>query len=970
MKRRHWLRWTLLGLLLALCILVALLPTLLSLDGVRKRVLTAINKHSDIKVNVDAWSLKWFGSMQLQGMTVSDPARGTTLYAEHIHTGAGIAALLRNPMDVGSLTAGGAWIRMTNPHGPPLLLNRIQLALRTADHDAPASLTFSAQQGGGEGSISMESTFRLRDTAAAQKRNLNADGKLTLANIDVASLTAFFPHKDIPAATGTLDGMAIWSAPSVNAFDLRGKLELKALTLSGGPLQTDTPSLDLTEMDFHIAENDNQTTVETLRLTSPIGSVHAGGTLTARTHQHPIGNLTAQATLDIAALANQLPATLSLRRGLQLVGGQVLFNITYAGTEDAMNCATVIKTQDIKARLDKQEIRLDAPIKLTAVVTDNASGLRLSSLNLSSSFSQATGSGNLTNLHVDLVADLAKATAEAGKFADLGDMGLKGGLTASINAKQVTERSRRISLDANLRNFTMDKADAKPVYQRRVKLTMDGLLNLTSAKRFKDLTDLTAGINANTGAIALTAKRLVPVANRRLPDISGLVCRVRANLSAANGTNTTTKINGSIVMNARGSIENDVVNLPDITCTGSDISLTRGNATWTESDLTLRAKLLADLPKNVLALGALELTTQTLAFKGSGTLTDLDGAQWLALKGTVTPDFERLALMLAALTKTRIEMEGREARDLSLHMSLAGDDTAHLLSQMEGSLGVYIKRLTCCGVEITELDPTITLRESRLTTTLNADVSHGTLLLPLTLDLHGQQPMLTIANKTHVLTSVPITDDMVSDLLSRLHPALSTCTATKGTADLFLESFSMPLGENLKRDTVITGRLVLSDVELAPRGMLKDLLVLAENKADPVTLERQEISFTCKNGRLTSSPLVLHSHGNTLTFRGSTGLDGSLRYVAELPITKDMVNDKVYPYLKDTVIRLDIGGSVKDPKISRHAFRKALQDLVRDASRTVIQGDLKNTLKEELKGKVRDKDLEQGLKLLDQILQR
>jgi hypothetical protein len=968
-KRRRWLRRILLGLLFLLLITVALLPTLISIPAVRERLLAVINERSPIELSVDDWTLKWFSSMQFKGITFTDPEREMIFHADHVHIGSGLATLLLDPMKIGSLTAGGAWIRMANPHGPPFLIRGIDLELHTGDEGAPTAVSLSAQQGGGDGSIALDGKFRLPDDD--HRRGLSADGKLTLAHIDLAPLTALMAQADVPSIGGTLDGMAVCTAPSANAIDLRGKLELKSLALKGGPLGTDTPSFDLTELNFHVARQGDKTALETFQLTSPVLSASVSGALTARPARYPIGELTADAVLDVAGLCNQLPATLGLRKGLQLTDGRVLLSARYAGTSNTLNCTAVAKTSNIKARHNEQDITLNAPIEIITIAADNGTGLRLNTLRLSSSFAEATGSGSLTNLNVDLVADLAKAATEAGKFADLQSTRLKGGLTAAINSRRVTDHSSRLSVDANLRNFSLNRHDAEPWYQRRVKLTLDGLLNLGEGGALQDVTDLSAGITADTGALALTAKRLVQRPGARIPvDINDLVCRLRTNLAAANSTNLAARMNGSLTLNARGSIDNNVVALTEVLCRGSDVSVTRGNTTWTESDLSLRGRLQANLPKGIAAVGGLELDSRTLSFKGSANLTDLDGVCRLHLKGGLTPDLARLSLLVAALTRTRIEMEGREARDLSLRINLTDDEFASPLATLEGSLGVYFKRIQCFGVEVRKLDPTLTMQKSQLTTTLKANINGGVLLLPLTLNLRGKQPLLTVAPKTQALTGVPITDDMIDDLLSRLHPALAGCNVTRGTVDLFLDELSLPLGTHMKRDAKIVGKLVISDVEITPKGMLQELLVTTENKIRPVTLDRQEIPFTCRNGRLVSAPLVLRSKGNTLTFRGSTGLDGSLRYTAELPITPSMVSDRVYPYLKDTVIRLDIGGTVKRPEVSHRAFQKALQRLVRDASRNVIETDLKDRLKDELKGKIKDKDLEKGLKILDDILKR
>ena len=61
-------------------------------------------------------------------------------------------------------------------------------------------------------------------------------------------------------------------------------------------------------------------------------------------------------------------------------------------------------------------------------------GMDLDEFVFDSSFATARGAGNLDRLEMDLSADLEAAAREAGKFVDLGNVQLSGGLTAELSA--------------------------------------------------------------------------------------------------------------------------------------------------------------------------------------------------------------------------------------------------------------------------------------------------------------------------------------------------------------------------------------------------------------------------------------------------------------------------------------------------------------------------------------------------------
>ena len=90
---------------------------------------------------------------------------------------------------------------------------------------------------------------------------------------------------------------------------------------------------------------------------------------------------------------------------------------------------------------------------------------------------------------------------------------------------------------------------------------------------------------------------------------------------------------------------------------------------------------------------------------------------------------------------------------------------------------------------------------------------------------------------------------------------------------------------------------------------------------------------------LKCDPLRITTSKATIVVSGSVGLDGTLVYVAELPITEGMVSRRYHKYLQDVSLRVPIGGTIDHPRIDRDALRKELAKLTAQV--------MENYLKEE-----------------------
>jgi translocation and assembly module TamB len=164
---------------------------------------------------------------------------------------------------------------------------------------------------------------------------------------------------------------------------------LSALDVSGPRLGEDQLRLDELKGVWDVAETAGAWDVRKLDVTSPLGVLHARGT--------PAGSSRVEGTLDVAALARQLPHLLGLREGLVVRKGAAELSVT--GRNEAAG-----QVWDVQARLSdlhakdettQRDLTLKSPATFSGRVVRRGDALSLERLALASAFLNVEGQGEL-----------------------------------------------------------------------------------------------------------------------------------------------------------------------------------------------------------------------------------------------------------------------------------------------------------------------------------------------------------------------------------------------------------------------------------------------------------------------------------------------------------------------------------------------------------------------------------------------
>lgn len=396
-------------------------------------------------------------------------------------------------------------------------------------------------------------------------------------------------------------------------------------------------------------------------------------------------------------------------------------------------------------------------------------------------------------------------------------------------------------------------------------------------------------------------------------------------LSAPSGT-----LANGINVKVDASAENISINRPQMN-------------TFHEPHISITAQLAWNQSEGSLQIEPLKIDSGMLILDAKALLLNLGVTPSIELDATVTSDLSNAADLLSTVAGTRIDISGHNPITL-LWKGQITPEWQKLIRTADGTGEFTVDHISALGMNVNNTRIQMRAIDGRMIFALNAALNDGRVELLPALDVTGAVPRLTMPENATVLHSVRLTDAMASELLALIHPVLRGCSVLGGTTDLHIERCRIPLEGDIKLNTDIRGEFILNNLRIAPAGLLLEIMQAAKIKSESVNVLEQHLRFKVENGRIYPSPLTFNIDGNQVTLDGSIGLDSSLQYNVEIPVTEELAGRKAFRYLKDTNIKLPVSGTAVRPVISAQAVAKATAELVADAARNAIKDESKEVL--------------------------
>ncbi|WP_417909759.1 hypothetical protein [Candidatus Electronema sp. PJ] len=362
-----------------------------------------------------------------------------------------------------------------------------------------------------------------------------------------------------------------------------------------------------------------------------------------------------------------------------------------------------------------------------------------------------------------------------------------------------------------------------------------------------------------------------------------------------------------------------------------------------------RSKLHGDLAAGDIYFTTFDLLSPPLAVQSSGKLELAGKNPHLTLEGMATPDLADLVAVINGMYPLGISAEGKQKEKFSLYYPLTATKQQVDL-RFAGK--VHADTFAKSGIEISDLSAETAMQKGIMNAALKGSLNGGKVQFTPTIDYTHNPPLLTLAAPEQILDHVGLAETLADGLLKHFHPLLGALARPAGIISVRAERLSLPVGGKGLDQADFQLRFDLASVVLEPVSALAGILDMAGLAGQQLQLKEKSLTCEGKKGRVSCSPIKITIAESEMVMSGSAGFDGSLDYVLEVPVTKNLVGKKGYELLKGARLKVPIKGTKEKPVYNPEALMRAASDLVSQAAgqaaKQVLQEQVKKVVPKEL----------------------
>jgi hypothetical protein len=341
-----------------------------------------------------------------------------------------------------------------------------------------------------------------------------------------------------------------------------------------------------------------------------------------------------------------------------------------------------------------------------------------------------------------------------------------------------------------------------------------------------------------------------------------------------------------------------------------------------------------------------ELTSATVRCALTGKVANLGPQPDVQLTGRIDYDMDRLSQFIRSMAGEGIRLGGRGSSPVS-YQGVWGSDAA----VATGKLGWTWAQLYGFQLGAGELQASLSKGVFDVRP-LDLECNEGRLRVAPQFQFAREPKEISLA-AGRVVDHVRISPAMCTALLQYIAPLLAGTTSAEGRFSIDVEGFRLPLaGQGAPgngplysplrwSEAEIAGKLVIHSAQVGPGYLIQELAQLFGRTTPAYLIQESTIPFRMTKGRIYHQQMDLVFNEVKLRTYGSVGLDQSLSMMIEMPIPPKWQNGKILgPALKDQIIKLPIGGYLRQPKIDRTAFDQVAKQFLQNATQNVIKNRL------------------------------
>lgn len=347
---------------------------------------------------------------------------------------------------------------------------------------------------------------------------------------------------------------------------------------------------------------------------------------------------------------------------------------------------------------------------------------------------------------------------------------------------------------------------------------------------------------------------------------------------------------------------------------------------WTEKEVLVGAELKSGEAGST-DVRKLAIDSAALQLRATGTIGS-PGTQEISVLGQLTPDLEKIGSILRSGFDLDIAMAGKQPEPFTLEYTGGAQDEERINKVVLDS-ALHAERVSLQGITFQEGSLPFSLRDGALHLDFSGLLAGGKAQVVADIDLMGQKPVIRVKEAGEVLTGVQMEKPLVSGLLSGIYPFFGLLADPAGRFSVRLDSLVWPFGADEMRDASFVAVFDVRDVRFQAKGLLPDLLNrfgLEENELAPLD---NELYCLARVGRITCSPLSYDVGKAEITVSGSLGMDGTVDYLLELPVTRKLAGNEDSSSSQPQKIRVAVSGTTDRLLVDEEKIDSDLEALAR-----------------------------------------
>ncbi|WP_446011895.1 hypothetical protein [Candidatus Electrothrix sp.] len=366
--------------------------------------------------------------------------------------------------------------------------------------------------------------------------------------------------------------------------------------------------------------------------------------------------------------------------------------------------------------------------------------------------------------------------------------------------------------------------------------------------------------------------------------------------------------------------------------------------------LVFRSRLHGDLTSGDIQFTTFDIESAPLSLQANGDL-QLNGPKaHFALDGQATPDLAVVVALINGMYPLEVSATGKKKEPFTLYYPLSTPKNENARIHLRFATKLYADSFSKSGIDVNRLTLDTDMKNGIMANVFKGILNDGWLQLSPRIDYTQTPPLLTLPEGEQVLTDVHLEQALTEGILKDIHPVFGSLANPAGRINVRMDRFSLPLDEKGVEKIDFKVFVDLTGVALEPKGVLNSILDMAGYMDKTLTMKNKNMTCEGVQGQVSCTPIKITIDGSEMIISGSAGMDGSLDYIVEVPVTKRLLGKKGYELLKGTTLKIPIRGTKDKPVYSREALMQASSDLLKQAAEQAT----KNTLKEQIDKAVPD----------------